>query len=147
MWSVFCNVFYCILISALHCLNIMEGCGEFMFIIWLTQPWLTHQFSTLIPFMLPWSLLDAVSESFKYWVNDLYLSLILGGNFSSYCRTLGSSEVYTTYQSVHSTCTKRKYKTKITNASNIFYMPKCIWLQKTKWSVKKHWYFLFKFCN
>jgi len=43
----------------------MEGWGEFMVIIWLTQTWLTHQFSTLFPFMLPWSLLDPVSESFK----------------------------------------------------------------------------------
>lgn len=39
----------------------MEGWGEFIVIIWLTQTWLTHQFSTLFPFMLPWSMLDPVS--------------------------------------------------------------------------------------
>jgi len=62
---VFYNVYYCILISAFHWFKIMEGWGEFMFIIWLTQTWFTHQFSTLFPFMLSWSLLDPVSESFK----------------------------------------------------------------------------------
>ena len=53
MWSVFYNVYYCILISAFHWFKIMEGWGDFLFIIWLTQTWLTHQFSTLFPFMLP----------------------------------------------------------------------------------------------
>jgi hypothetical protein len=94
MWSVF--MFYCILITAFHWFKIMEGWGEFMFIIWLTQWRLTHHFSTLFPFMLPWSLLDPVSESFKYWVNDLYFSHILGGNLSAHHRILGRSKMYTT---------------------------------------------------